>query len=220
MDSENGNPAALVKTANAKVLGEEPLIHPGASVTRCTLGRYVEIGEGSVLDEVDFGDYSYTAAYADIAYATIGKFCSIAAMTRINPGNHATWRASQHHFTYRSQMYGLAEGDDEAFFDWRRRHHVTLGHDVWLGHGAIVLAGNSVGTGAVVAAGAVVSKPVDPYTVVAGVPARPVKLRFPAPVVEGLTAIAWWDWPHERLKDALHDFRDLSIEAFVEKYGA
>ncbi|MGV6874131.1 chloramphenicol acetyltransferase [Pseudochelatococcus sp. B33] len=213
MDSGNdGLPAG-------RELGETPLIHPGASVTRCTLGRYVEIGAGSALTEVDFGDYSYTAAHADIAYATVGKFCSIAAMTRINPGNHATWRASQHHFTYRSRMYGLADSDDDTFFDWRRDHHVTLGHDVWLGHGAIILPGNDVGIGAVVAAGAVVSKPVDPYTIVAGVPARPVKRRFSPAVAERLMALAWWDWPHERLKAALHDFRDLPIEAFIEKHG-
>ncbi|MFD2250493.1 hypothetical protein FHS82_001759 [Pseudochelatococcus lubricantis] len=213
---ENGSDAP----AAVKELGETPLIHPGASITRSTLGRYVEIGEGSVLNEVDFGDYSYTAAWADIAYTTVGKFCSIAAMTRINPGNHATWRASQHHFTYRSRMYGLGDSDDAAFFDWRRDHHVTLGHDVWLGHGAIVLPGNDVGIGAVVAAGAVVSKPVDPYTIVAGVPARPIKRRFPPTVAERLMALAWWDWPHERLKSALQDFRDLPIEAFIEKYGA
>lgn len=200
--------------------GDTPLVHPGASISGCTFGRYVEIGEGSVLHEVEMGDYSYTAAHAEIAYTTIGKFCSIAAMTRINPGNHPSWRASQHHFTYRSHMYGMEAADDAAFFDWRRDHHVTLGHDVWLGHGAIVLPGNAVGTGAVVAAGAVVSKPVDAYTIVAGVPARPIKRRFPAAIAERLMDIAWWDWPHDRLKDALQDFRDLPIEVFIEKYGS
>jgi len=205
--------------SNPRRLGMQPLIHPGATVKDCRLGQYVEIGARSVLQEVEFGDYSYTASDSNIVYSTIGKFCSIAAMARINPGNHPTWRATQHHFTYRSEMYDLDAGDDHAFFDWRRDHHVTLGHDVWVGHGAIILAGNSVGTGAVVGAGAVVTKDVPPYTIVAGVPARPIKERVSRHHAEALMEIAWWDWPHGKLRASLRDFRDMRIEEFVEKYG-
>ena len=71
----------------------------------------------------------------------IGKFCSIAAMTRINPGNHPMERASQSHFTYRASAYFPGESDEADFFAWRRAHQVTIGHDVWIGHGAIVLPG-------------------------------------------------------------------------------
>ncbi len=91
-------------------------------------------------------------------------------MTRINPGNHPMQRATQAHFTYRASAYFEGEADEDAFFDWRRSHRVTIGHDVWIGHGAIVLPGRSIGTGAVVAAGAVVTKDVAPYTIVAAIP--------------------------------------------------
>ena len=117
-------------------------------------------------------DYSYVVNDAQITYTTIGKFCSIAAMTRINPGNHPMQRASQAHFTYRASAYFPGESDDAEFFAWRREHHVHIGHDVWIGHGAIVLPGRNVGTGAVVAAGAIVTKDVPAYTIVAGNPAR------------------------------------------------
>jgi hypothetical protein len=90
---------------------------------------------------------------------------------------------------------------------------------VWIGHGAIILPGRTVGDGAVVAAGAVVSKDVPAYTVVAGVPAKPVKRRFPEAIGERLQALAWWDWEHARLRAALEDFRILAIEAFLEKHG-
>ena len=76
--------------------------------------------------EVELGDYSYVVNDSDIAYATIGKFCSIAAMTRINPGNHPMQRASQSHFTYRASAYFPGEADEEEFFAWRRAHR---GHD-------------------------------------------------------------------------------------------
>lgn len=203
-----------------KVLGETPLIDPTAQVKASTLGRYTEVGARTKLLEVEMGDYSYVVNDADIAYARIGKFCSIAAMTRLNPGNHPTWRASQAHFTYRASAYFPGEADETDFFQWRRDQRLTLGHDVWIGHGAVVLAGRSVGTGAVVAAGAVVSKDVPAYAIVAGVPARVVKERFPADIAARLQALGWWDWSHEQLRAALPDFRTLPIEGFLEKYEA
>jgi hypothetical protein len=66
----------------------------------------------------------------------------------------------------------------------------------------------------------VVTKDVAPYMIVAGVPAVPLRPRFPAPVADRLLALAWWDWPHDRLRAALEDFRALPAEAFLEKYHA
>ena len=202
----------------AKKLGLEPLIDPTAQVRQATLGRYTAIGARTIFAESTMGDYSYVVNDANVIYTTIGKFCSIAAMTRINPGNHPMHRASQSHFTYRAAAYFDDAEDDKAFFDWRRAHAVTIGHDVWIGHGAIVLAGRNIGTGAVVAGGAVVTKDVAPYTIVAGNPARPVRQRFPEDVAERLQALAWWDWEHVRLRAALADFRHLPVEAFLDKH--
>lgn len=202
-----------------KQLGEMPLIDPTAQVRASTLGRYTEVGPRTKLLEVEMGDYSYVVNDSDIAYARIGKFCSIAAMTRLNPGNHPTWRASQSHFLYRASAYFPGEEDEADFFQWRRDQQLTMGHDVWIGHGAVVLAGRSIGTGSVVAAGAVVAKDVPPYAIVAGVPARIVKWRFPEDIAARLQALAWWDWTHDQLHAALPDFRSLAIEAFLEKHG-
>ncbi len=200
------------------VLGDEPYLHPDASVRGSRLGRYVEIGAGShILDSV-MGDYSYTARFADIAYAFLGKFVNVAAFTRINPGEHPYHRASLHHFMYRSSYFWPEEPDEAAVFDWRRSRPVHIGHDTWIGHGAIVMKGVTVGNGAIIAASSVVTKDVPPYAVVGGTPARFIKWRHPASVAERLQALAWWDWDHQRLKAALPDFRALSAEAFLEKY--
>ncbi len=169
-----------------KMLSVEPTIDPTAKLHDTRLGAYCEVGARTILHEVAMDDYSYVVNDAQITYTTIGKFCSIAAMTRINPGNHPMHRASQAHFTYRASAYFPGESDEAEFFEWRRGHHVHIGHDVWIGHGAIVLPGRSVGTGAVVAAGAIVTKDVPAYTIVAGNPARAIKRRFSEAVTDRL----------------------------------
>src|ERR1700712_5916546 len=201
-----------------KTLSTEPTIDPTASVRESRLGAYTEVGARTILLEVAMDDYSYVVNDAQITYTTIGKFCSIAAMTRINPGNHPMHRATQAHFTYRASAYFAGESDEAEFFDWRRQHHVHIGHDVWIGHGAIVLPGRNIGTGAVIAAGAIVTKDVPAYTIVAGNPARPIRRRFTEKVETGLMDLAWWDWDHETLRLALPDFRKLAVEDFLSKY--
>jgi phosphonate metabolism protein (transferase hexapeptide repeat family) len=199
-------------------LGPSPHIHPDARVVRSTLGRFTEIAEGSHILESTIGDYSYTARFADVAYSRLGKFANVAAFTRINPGEHPHHRASLHHFMYRSSYYWPEEADEAHVFDWRRSRSVIIGNDTWVGHGAVIMKGVTVGDGAVVASNAVVTKDVPPYAIVGGLPAKFIKWRHPPAVAERLQALAWWDWGHEELRQALPDFRALSAEAFLERY--
>ncbi len=201
-----------------KMLSEKPTVHPTATLVDTSLGAWTEVGARVSLTETVMGEGSYVVHDSEIIYTEIGRYCSIAAYSRINPGNHPLERAALHHFTYRSRQFGMGD-DDTAFFDWRRSQKVTLGGDVWIGHGAVILPGVEIGTGAVVAASAVVTKDVAPFTIVTGVPARPLRPRFSKTVQKGLLDIAWWDWPRPQLKAALADLRALSAEQFVEKYS-
>ena len=201
-----------------KRLGIEPSIDPSATVRDSKLGAYVEVRERTKVLESSMGDYSYIVNDGSIIYSTIGKFCSIASFVRINPGNHPMWRASQHHFMYRSEQFDLGP-DDHSFFDWRRSHPVHIGHDVWIGHGVTVLPGVTIGTGAVLGAGAVVSKDVAPYAIVAGVPAKPIRERHPKDLQDALLALAWWDWDHETIRERLPSFRSMDAAEFVAKYS-
>jgi phosphonate metabolism protein (transferase hexapeptide repeat family) len=204
----------------AKNLSLAPSIHPTAAVNDCKLGAYTEVGPRTQLLEVELADYSYIVNDSNVAYTTFGKFCSVAAMTRINPGNHPMARATQAHFTYRASAYFPGEADEAEFFDWRRQHHVNIGNDVWIGHGAIILAGRNVGDGAVIAAGAVVTKDVPAYAIVGGNPARVIRQRFPDAIAARMRGLAWWNWSHEQLRQALPDFRRLSAQAFLDTYEA
>jgi phosphonate metabolism protein (transferase hexapeptide repeat family) len=195
---------------------EKPTIHETCHIVHSQFGAWTSIGAYSEILESTIGDYTYAMEDVTINYADIGKFTSIASHCCINPVQHPMQRATQHHMTYRRKAYGLAPTDDEQIFDWRRQSRVQIGHDVWLGHGAIIMKNVTIGHGAVVGSGAVVTKDVEPYQIVVGVPAKPVKFRFSSDQIERLMRMSWWDrsdeWIRERYLQMNH------LEEFLEKY--
>ena len=202
----------------ARLTADAPFIHADCSIEDASFGAFVEIGQGSRIAHSTIGDYSYCDRYADIANTTLGKFANIAAFVRIGATDHPMEKASLHHFHYRSASYFDDAADDAAWFAHRQTRRTMIGHDTWIGHGAQVRPEVTIGHGAVIAGGAIVTKDVAPYMIVAGIPAVPLRARFSDAVAERMLALAWWDWPHDRLRAALEDFRKLRAEDFLDRY--
>ena len=196
----------------------EPRIHPTAELKACRLGRYAAIGERVVLREVVVGDFSYFERHAEAIYTEIGKFCSIAANSRINALEHPIERITQHKLSYRPNEYFRWLGVDAGFKARRQARTVRIGHDVWIGHGAVVLPGVGIGNGAVIGANAVVTRDVEPFEIFAGVPAKKLRLRFTPEIIARIEALAWWDWPVERLADAVPDMQAMAIGDFLDRW--
>lgn len=203
----------------ARLSADAPFIHPDCQITDAQFGAFVEIGRGSRIAHSEIGDYSYCDRYADIANTTVGKFANIAAFVRIGATDHPMEKASLHHFHYRSADYFDDADDDAAWFAHRRSRRTVIGHDTWFGHGAQVRPEVTIGHGAVIAGGSIVTRDVAPYMIVAGIPAVPIRARFAPDIAAALLALAWWDWPHDRLRAALDDFRNLCAQDFLARYA-
>ena len=129
----------------------------------------------------------------------IGKFCSIACGAKFlfNSANHSLSSLSTYPFPIFYEEWGLDRKNvAEA---WDNKGDIVIGNDVWIGYEAVSLAGVTVGDGAVIGARAMVTKDVPPYTIVGGVPAKPIRKRFSEETISEMLALKWWDWPKERI---------------------
>ncbi|MCH1981196.1 CatB-related O-acetyltransferase [Ruminococcus sp. OA3] len=130
----------------------------------------------------------------------IGKFCSIACGAKflMNSGNHSMSSLAAYPFPLFYEEWGLDRGDVAAA--WDNRGDIVIGNDVWIGYEAVVLSGVTVGDGAIIGTRAVVTRDVAPYTIVGGIPAKPIRKRFAEDTIARLQDIRWWDWPAERIR--------------------
>ncbi len=164
---------------------------PDKFVERCVLHHYPFIGDRLI----------------------IGKFCAIAEGARfiMNGANHALSGFSTYPFNIFG--HGWEEGFDQTTWQREVRGDTVVGNDVWIGMEAIIMPGVTIGDGAIVGAKSVVTHDVPPYSVVAGNPAKAVKTRFDRRTVARLLAVAWWDWPVDKITRNLNAIRGADIAA-------
>ena len=148
----------------------------------------------------------------------IGKFCSIACGAKFlfNAANHALGSLSTYPFPIFFEEWGLPTDADTIARAWDNHGVIVVGNDVWIGYEAVVLAGVTIGDGAVIATRAVVTKDVPPYTIVGGVPARPIRTRFDADTIARLQALRWWDWDAEIIRRHISAIQAGDVDALEQ----
>ncbi|MBC5788079.1 MULTISPECIES: CatB-related O-acetyltransferase [Clostridiaceae] len=142
----------------------------------------------------------------------IGKFCSIACGVRFlfNSANHTLSSLSTYTFPLFYEEWDLKQQD--VVNSWDNKGDIIIGNDVWIGYEAVILSGVTVGDGAIIGTRAVVTKDVPPYTIVGGVPAKPIKKRFSEDTIVSLLKIKWWDWPKEKITNNLSAIQSGDIK--------
>jgi acetyltransferase-like isoleucine patch superfamily enzyme len=193
--------AGIYKQAHVEntVLGEHASIGDFSRVFDSELADFSQLQRNNMVYHARLGRYSYTGRNTTIWYADIGAFCSISWNVSIGGANHDYTRLTTHAFLYDSKDFGLLPAGQTGYD--RFSQPCTIENDVWIGAGTCICRGVTVGTGAVIAAGAVVTHDVAPYTIVAGVPARPIKKRFSDAAIQRLLASRWWELPADVIRE-------------------
>lgn len=142
----------------------------------------------------------------------IGKFCSIACGAKFlfNSANHSLTSLSTYPFPIFFEEWGLERA--QVTRAWDHKGDIVIGNDVWIGYEAVILAGVTIGDGAIIGTRAVVTKDVPPYTIVGGVPAKPIRKQFSNDTIAALLALRWWDWPEERIAAHLDAIQSGQID--------
>ena len=143
----------------------------------------------------------------------IGKFCSIACGAKFlfTSANHAMRPLSTYTFPIFFEEWGLDVSEIRSA--WDNKGDIVVGNDVWIGYEAVILSGVTIGDGAIIGTRAVLTKDVPPYTIVGGVPAKPIRRRFDDAVIARLEALRWWDWDEERIRRSIPAIQAGDVDA-------
>ena len=146
----------------------------------------------------------------------IGKFCSIACGAKFlfNSANHKMASLSTYTFPLFFEEWGLKK--ENVAQAWDQKGDIMIGNDVWIGYEAVILSGVTIGDGAVIGCRAVVTKDIPPYTIVGGVPAKPIRKRFDEETIKELQKIKWWDWPEEKITEKIQAIQAGDLEELRE----
>ena len=212
IDSDIGSGTRIFKNAFVKrsSFGKECLVGDSCRIEDSSFGHFSWLYPNGMIYSSSIGNYSYAQKNTSIWHTQIGKFCSISWNVSIGGGEHDFHRVTSHSILY-AQMYGFI---DNPLYN-RFEADCSIGNDVWIGAGAHILRDLAIGDGAVVAAGAVVTKDVEPYSIVAGVPAKKIGQRCDDDIIEELLQIKWWDFPEKYIKSNIQLFNCLLTKEAV-----
>jgi len=172
-------------------------------ITNSELHEHVIIQRGNLITDSTLGRYTSTMHNTSIFKAQIGAFCAISWSVSIGGASHGYENATIHGFIS-CHDFGIIEREKTGFDLYESP--VIIGNDVWIATGVCINRGVTIGDGAVIGANAVVTEDVEPYTIVVGCPARPIKKRFSDDFIMRLQKSKWWDLSEKKLKENVELF--------------
>ncbi|MCR5106557.1 MAG: CatB-related O-acetyltransferase [Lachnospiraceae bacterium] len=173
------------------------------------------VGKNTVLSHVLLGYGSYVNSGSDLTNTRIGKYTSVGPNVKSVIGRHPTKDIAALHPAFYSDKARMGftyissgEFKESIFIDKNAGIQIDIGNDVWIGYGAMIFEGVTIGDGAVIGAGSLVNRPVEPYAVYAGVPAKKIGMRFEGEKREDLLRLKWWDRGESFITGHIEDFKD------------
>lgn len=167
-------------------------------ILNSTMFENSEFGRRNIIRNSTIGIGSYTGTNVTLKNVDVGNFSSISWNVSIGGMNHNM----EYVTTYTNEMFNKILGLSSSS-KIKREKRTIIGNDVWIGNGAIILEGIKIGDGAIIGAGSVVTKDIDPYCIVAGVPAKIIRMRFSKEIIESLLDIKWWNWDRNKIVNNL-----------------
>ncbi len=189
-----------------------------AIIIGSTLESNISINRQNYILKSKIGKYTYTGIGTSIRSAEVGRFCSLAWNVSIGGGNHEFNNVTTSPL-WRFLMLDEGNVNHETNKELKKRYNefgsCIVGNDVWVATNAVILRGVKVGNGVIIGAGAVVTKDIAPYSIVAGVPAKKIKMRFDDKIIDALEEIQWWNWPAEVIRKNLDLIYSTKVDETV-----
>jgi acetyltransferase-like isoleucine patch superfamily enzyme len=198
---------AILFWARPEKFGQDG-VHHTSTVHETKLEQPIRINKESYFYNCQIGSHTYFAGFNTVMNATVGRFCSIAQNVSIGPGMHPahTFVSTSPYFWSPAKQCGATLVDKHLF---NETGTVKIGHDVWIGQNVVIMDNITIGNGAIIAAGAIVTKDVLPYSIVGGVPAKLIRMRFEKEQIAFLEEIKWWNKDEMWLRANLKNMCDI-----------
>ena len=196
-------------------------IHVSSNVIlgACAFEGKNALGKGTYFASSSLGYGSYVGNHDEFSHCKIGRFCSIGSNVRVVSADHPIGICVSSHPAFYSDTYFFSYVKESKYIEHlstQNGYECEIGNDVWIGDNVLIKGGVTIGDGAVIGMGSIVTKDVEPYNVVAGIPAKPIRKKYDDSTVEALLRIRWWEQPVEWIAEHAQEFFD--VEQFVSKY--
>lgn len=204
----------MIKRIKNKLTKKDYFCAPEARINKVNFGHKCNIAYGADLGDATIGKFSSIGRNTTIRKAIVGNFCSVSYNASIGAASHPMDRISGSAAFFQPK-FGLCSNKEAII-----HKDTIIGHGVWIGCNAVIIEGIKIGNGAIVGAGAVVTKDVEPYSVVGGVPAKHIKYRFNKSIIEHLENSRWWTMNDEFYRRNLSLFSvalDLQMSEILQK---